>query len=88
MQIRIILAIATVAWLSPSIGGEGTYATMPKGEDPIYIERPSAETDFIALCDEIEEEKAKACASACAATGRTHSYESALCGIGSSCKCT
>lgn len=43
--------------------------------------------NFLDLCGELEEEQAKSCASACAASGKDYKFESTICGIGSTCKC-
>lgn len=43
--------------------------------------------NFLDLCGELEEEQAKSCSSACAASGKDYKFESAICGIGSTCKC-
>lgn len=48
---------------------------------------PLMNASLIEICNDIEAEQRKSCASACASAGQSFSFEDAICGIGSTCKC-
>lgn len=85
MKPSLLLAAALFAWTpQPQI------AEMSANQEPASANLPTifAGSSILDLCSEIEDEQRKTCASACAASGRSYSFESAICGLGSTCKCT
>lgn len=85
MKPAILLTAALMAWTpQPKV------AELSATQEPVSADLPTAfaGASILDLCGEIEDEQRKTCASACAASGRSYSFESAICGLGSTCKCT
>lgn len=77
--------LATV--ILTTVPGESALST-PNGALTLNsIEPIEPEANYFQLCSEIEATKLKACASACASRGKGYSFETGVCGLGSTCKC-
>lgn len=85
MKTSLLLAASLLAWIPQT---EVTKTSQNQKSGAVDLKPSSLESNFLDLCSEIEEEQRKKCASACAASGKSSSFESVICGLGSSCKCT
>lgn len=88
MKILHLAAVAMTALTPQFIDTESTAGFQNEPPSPTTINSPAASPAFLDYCLEITEQKRKACESACAATGKSSTFESAICGLTSTCKCT
>lgn len=88
MKLTLIIAFAALA-LAPQPGQSQLNSERARSSSiSVHLPHSEARTNLLETCNEIVARKARQCASSCGVQGKSSTFESGICGFGSTCKCS